>query len=85
MCNDLTEASSTLIANFITYLQPYTLLLGGNRITKLNDISNAIISTDCTLKMLHMQDNHRTAQAASSIADMTVCLEGRDCVLIGIN
>ena len=50
--------------------------MGGNRRTKLN-ISSVVISTDCTLKVLHVQDNHLTAQAASSIADIIiVCLEG---------
>ena len=72
--NNLTGASSPLIADIISHLQVHTLLLHGNSITNVRDISTAII-TSSTLKVLDLDDNDITAQEAVAIYDMMICLE----------
>ena len=72
--NDLTEASSHLIADIISHLQPHTLVLQHNNITNVRDISTAVITTS-TVKVLNMSDNDLTAQEAVAISDMMICLE----------
>ena len=72
--NNLTGASSHLIADIISHLQPHTLELYKNNITNVRDISTAVITTS-TVKMLEMMDNGLTAQNASAISDMMICLE----------
>ena len=72
--NDLTGASSHLIADIISHLQPYTLLLQYNKITNVRDISTAVITTS-TVKVLDMTSNDLTAQEAVAISDMMICLE----------
>ena len=75
--NDLTGASSPLIGDIITHLKPHTLMLSGNNITSVRDISTAVINTN-TVKVLSMRDNDLTAQEASAISDMMTCLEVLD-------
>ena len=70
---DLTGASSHLIGDIISHLQPHTLWLQGNNITNVRDISTAVIATS-TVKVLDMRNNDLTAQEAISISDM-ICLE----------
>ena len=73
--NDLTGASSHLIADIISHLQPHTLILDeNNNITNVRDISTAVITTS-TVKVLHMVVNGLTAQEAVAISDMMICLE----------
>ena len=72
--NNLTGASSHLIADIISHLQPHTLWLGYNNITNVRDISIAVINTS-TVKVLHMSDNGFIAQEALAISDMMICLE----------
>ena len=72
--NELTGASSPLIADIITHLQVHTLLLHGNKITNVRDISTAVI-TSSTLKVLDLVDNSITAQEAVTISEMMICLE----------
>ena len=72
--NDLTGASSHLIAGIISHLQPHTLVLYGNNITNVKDISTAVINTS-TVKGLHMRSNDLTAQEAVAISDMMICLK----------
>ena len=72
--NGLTGASSHLIADIISHLQPHTLVLDDNNITNVRDISTAVITTS-TVKVLHMRDNGLTVQDASAISDMMICLE----------
>ena len=72
--NNLTGASSHLIADIISHLQPHTLELYKNNITNVRDISTAVINTS-TVKVLHMRDNGLTAQEAVAISDMMICLE----------
>ena len=72
--NDLTGASSHLIGDIISHLQPHTLLLHGNNITNVRDISTAVITTS-TVKVLDMGSNDLTAQEAIAISDMMICLE----------
>jgi len=72
--NDLTGASSPLIGDIIHYLQPYILDLGNNNITSVRDISTAVINTN-TVKVLYMWGGGLTAQEASAISDMMMCLE----------
>ena len=72
--NHLTVASSPLIGDIITHLQPHTLLLSYNNITSVRDISTAVINTN-TVKVLYMKHNDLTAQEASAISDMMTCLE----------
>ena len=71
--NNLTGASSHLIADIISHLQPHTLMLGDN-ITNVRDISTAVINTS-TVKVLNMENNDLTAQEAVAISDMMICLE----------
>ena len=75
--NYLTVASSPLICDIITYLQPHTLMLTNNNITSVRDISTAVINTN-TVKVLDMRNNGLTAQEASAISDMMTCLEELD-------
>ena len=72
--NDLTAASSPLIGDIITHLQPHTLMLTDNNITSVKDISTAVINTNI-LKVLYMWNNGLPAQEASAISDMMTCLE----------
>ena len=72
--NDLTGASSHLIADIISNLQSHTLVLYGNDITNVRDISAAVINTS-TVKVLYMSDNDLTAQEAVALSDMMICLE----------
>ena len=72
--NDLTGASSHLIADIISHLQPHTLMLYNNNITNVRDISTAVINTS-TVKMLNMESNNLTAQKAVAISNMMICLE----------
>ena len=72
--NKLTGASSHLIADIISYLQPHTLFLHGNIITNVRDITTAVIDTS-TVKVLAMNGNGLTAQEAVAISDMIICLE----------
>ena len=75
--NDLTGASSHLIADIISHLQPHTLELFNNNITNVGDISTAVITTS-TVKVLNMSGNDLTAQEAVAISDMMICLEELD-------
>ena len=75
--NDITEASSRLIADIISHLQPHTLDLYKNKITNVRDISNAVINTSI-VKVLFMNDNDLTPQEAVAISDMMICLEWLD-------
>ena len=72
--NDLTGASSHLIADIINHLQPHTLKLHKNNITNVRDISTAVINAS-TVKVLDMRSNGLTAQEAVAISDMMICLE----------
>ena len=72
--NDLTTASSHLIADIIGHLQPHTLELDFNNITNVRDISTAVINTS-TVKVLDMRDNGFTAQEPVAISDMITHLE----------
>ena len=75
--NDLTGASSHLIADIISHLQPHTLMLQGNNITNVRDISTAVINIS-TVKVLYMWSNDLTEQEAVAISDMMICLEELD-------
>ena len=72
--NDLTGASSHLIADIISHVQPHTLKLQKNIITNVRDISTAVVTTS-TVKVLNMRSNGLTAQEAVAISDMMICLE----------
>ena len=72
--NDLTVASSPLISDLITYLQPHKLSLHGNNITRVGDICHAIINTT-TVKKLDINGNGLRSTEAPAIADMMTCLE----------
>ena len=72
--NSLTGASSHLIADIISHLLPHTLLLRNNNITNVRDISTTVITTSI-VKVLDMRCNHLTAQDASAMSDMMICLE----------
>ena len=72
--NNLTGASSHLIADIISHLQLHTLKLHYNNITNVRDISIAVINTS-TVKVLDMVGNDLTAQEAVAISDMMICLE----------
>ena len=75
--NDLTGASSHLIADIVSHLQPHTLGLYFNNITNVRDISTTVINTS-TVKVLGMSDNGLTAQEAVALSDMMICLEELD-------
>ena len=77
--NDLTGASSHLIGDIISHLEPHILQLGHNNITNVRDISTAVITTS-TVKVLYMNSNDLTAQEAIAISDMMICLEELDIV-----
>ena len=72
--NDLTGASSHLIADIISHLRPYLLWLSENNITNVKDISTAVVTTS-TVNVLNMSSNGLTAQEAVAISDMMICLE----------
>ena len=72
--NNLTGASSHLIADIISHLQPHTLALHYNNITNMRDISTAVINTS-TVKVLDIGSNHFTTQETVIISDMMICLE----------
>ena len=74
--NDLTGASSHLLADIISHLQPQTLLLNANNITNVRDISIAVITT--AVKELAMGCNGLNAEEAVAISDMMICLEELD-------
>ena len=71
---DLTVASSPLISDLITYLQPHKLSLLGNNITRVGDICHAVINTT-TVKQLDISYNGLTSLEAPAISDMITCLE----------
>ena len=75
--NGLTGASSHLIADIISHLQPHTLELNNNNITNVRDISTAVINTS-TVAVLHMWGNNLTEQEAVALSDMMICLEELD-------
>ena len=75
--NDLTAASSHLIADTISHLQPYILTLFMNNITNVRDISTAVINTDI-VKVLYLSNNGLTGQEAVAISNMMICLEELD-------
>ena len=75
--NNLTGASSHLIADIISHLQPHPLELNENNITNVRDISIAVINTS-TVKVLYMENNNLTAQEAVAISNMMICLEELD-------
>ena len=70
--NDLTGASTHLIGDIISHLQPYTLELGENDIN-VRDISTVVITTS-TVKVLGISNTGLTAQEAIAISDMMICL-----------
>ena len=72
--NNLTGASSPLIADVITRLQVHVLWLHNDDITNVRDISTAVI-TSSTVKVLSLNDNYITAQEVVAISDMMICLE----------
>ncbi|XP_065900412.1 protein NLRC3-like isoform X2 [Dysidea avara] len=71
--NNLTMVSSPLIGDIISQLQPHTIVLDGNKLHNMRDISTAIVST-ITVKVLNMSHTHLTSQDASAIRDMMSCL-----------
>ena len=75
--NNLTGASSHLIGDIISHLQPHILKLERNNITNVRDISTAVITTTI-VKVLDMYNNGLTAQEAIAISDMMICLEELD-------
>ena len=76
-CNDLTVASSPLISDLITYLQPHKLSLWNNNITRVGDICHAVINTTA-VKQLDISENDLTSLEAPAISDMMTCLEELD-------
>ena len=72
--NNLTGASSPLIADIISHFQVNTLLLHDNKITNVRNISTAVINSS-TVKVLDLADNGITAQEAVAITDMMIYLE----------
>ena len=73
--NNLTGASSHLIADIISHLQPHTIWLGYNNITNVRNISAAVINTS-SVKVLGMWNNELTAQEAVAISVVMICLRG---------
>ena len=69
--NNLTVASSPLISDLITYLQPHKLSLWNNNITRVGDICHAVINTT-TVKQLDISYNGLTSLETP---DMMTCLE----------
>ena len=72
--NDLTGASSHLIADIISHLQPHTIQLYKNNITNMRDIATAVIATSA-VKMLHLNGDALAVQEVAAVADMMICLE----------
>ena len=72
--NDLTGASSHLVADIIANLQTYDLRLSHNKLTNMRDISTALINNS-TITILHLNYNNLTAQEAVALSDMMICLE----------
>ena len=74
--NNLTGASSPLIADIISHLQVCVLWLHNNDITtNVRDISTAVISSS-TLKVLGLNNNYITAgEQALAISNMMIYLE----------
>ena len=72
--NDLTGASSHLIADIISYLQLPTLVLNTKNITSVRNISTAVITTS-TVKVLYIECNDLIAQEAGAIYDLMIFLE----------
>ena len=68
--NDLTATSSSLIRDFIVYLQPQCLMLDSNKIgnTGVKEISAVVTSS--SMKELWLGNNGITSKGASAIADM---------------
>ena len=75
--NDLSGASSHLIADIISHLQPHTVVLHYNNITNVRDISIAV-NTIYTVKVLHMWENDLTAQEAAAMSNLMMYLEELD-------
>ena len=75
--NNLTIASSHLIADIISHLQPNTIRLHKNNITKVRDFSTAVINTSA-IKVLDMANNGLTGQEILAISDLIMCLEKLD-------
>ena len=75
--NNLTGASSHLIGDIISHLQPHTLELHNNNLANVRDISTAVITTS-TVKVINMNLNDLTAQEAIAISDVMFCLEDLD-------
>jgi len=75
--NQLTGASSSLIGDIITHLQPHSLRLDGNNITGLKDISPAVVSTN-SVKVLEFWSNDITVHEAPALSDMMMSLEELD-------
>ena len=75
--NDLTGASSHLIADIISDLCPDTLWLHDNNIINVREISTAV-TLSSTIKTLNMKYNGLTAHTAAAISDMMICLEVMD-------
>ena len=75
--SNLTGASSHLIGDIISHLQPHTLQLYDNNITNVRDISAAVIFTSA-VKVLDIRDNGLMAQQVMAISDMMVHLEELD-------
>ena len=72
--NDLTATSSSIIRDFIVYLQPQCLLLDSNKIGDIGvkEISTIVISSP--VKELWLGNNGITSKGASAIADMMSAL-----------
>ncbi|XP_065902642.1 protein NLRC3-like [Dysidea avara] len=66
--NNLTAASSSLIGDIISHLQPHNLVLHNNNITSVRDISTAVINTD-KLRLLDISRNDITSIGAAAIAN----------------
>ena len=75
--NELTGASSHLVADIISDLRPHVLWLNDNNITIMRNISTAV-TTSSTVKVLNMKYNGLTAQEAAGLSDMMICLEVLD-------
>ncbi|XP_065902641.1 protein NLRC3-like [Dysidea avara] len=66
--NYLSSASSPLIGDIITHLQPHTLKLDGNHNTSVRDISTAVTNTD-QLRVLYIIRNNTTSTGAIAVAN----------------
>ena len=73
--NNLTGASSPLIGDLITHLQPYYLSLFNNEFTEVDYMCQKVVKT---VKVLHMSRCGLTSLEASAISVMMTCLEVLD-------